>query len=277
MNKDFKILCLYYINNDFIPRDELYYPIQCGKAYTYKDLGIFGDDTGDNISSRNTYWSEITGLYWAWKNMAPVRYIGLCSYRRYFNFNHKPFIPMIKILPKKEYSQVDNIQIPEISNIFKKYDIILPKKYWYAYSLRNVCRMNYYYEDFEILRDVINSLYPDYTESYDRMLHYENKGYGHNMFIMRWKMFEDYCQWVFDILLEAEKRINASDYPIDKIRVFGYMHEVLLSLYVYKNNLRVYESQLTWITDETKTSQFNSLLYKIACDCSFFFNKPRHK
>ena len=77
----------YYKDNDFVPNSDIYMPIQCGKAFTKLELGISGDGTGNNISIRNTYWSEITGLYWTWKNMEPTKYVGLCSYRRFFNFS----------------------------------------------------------------------------------------------------------------------------------------------------------------------------------------------
>lgn len=275
MNKDVKILCCYYVDNDFVPTSDIYMPIQCGKAYTQKELGIPGDDTGDNISDRNTYWSEITGLYWAWKNMKPVKYIGLCSYRRFFNFKRGLFKPMVEIHPKKDYQIVNDIRMPNIPSILGNYDVIMPKKYWYAYSSRNVCRMNYHIEDFDILKSIIHEKYPDYDESFDFVFRRNNYWYGHNMFIMKWEKFDAYCNWVFDILLEAERRIDASNYTVDKIRVFGYMHELLLSLYVLKNNLKIYESQLTWITDDAGGFKFNSMLYKIACNCSFFFNKPR--
>lgn len=94
--------------------------------------------------------------------------------------------------------------------------------------------MNYYIDDFKILQDIIHELYPEYDVAFIELLRKHNFVYGHNMFIMKWSLFDDYCKWVFDILLEAERRIDASNYPIDKIRVFGYMHELLLTLYIFK-------------------------------------------
>lgn len=275
MNDKVKILCCYYKNNDFVPASNIFFPIQCGRAATKMDLGLVGDDTSDNISSRNRYWSEITGLYWVWKNIEDFDYIGLCSYRRFFNFNHGFFTPITTIIPKSRFSEVDNINIPDIPKLLSKYDIILPKKYHYAFSIWNVLRMNYYTEDFLILKQIIKDKYPNYIDAFDNLIRYHNKWYGHNMFIMKKDMFNDYCSWVFNILLEAEKQIDASDYPIDKVRVFGYMHELLLTLYVFKNKLKTFESQLLWVTDEQCDFKFNKIAYKIASNCSFFFNKPR--
>lgn len=275
MNNKVKILCCYYKENIFIPKNDIYIPIQCGKAATGLNLGILGDDTEDNISLRNRYWSEITGLYWAWKNLRGFEYIGLCSYRRFFDFNFSPFAPITKIRPKAQFKEVDSIKFPDIPKLLSKYDIIVPKKYFYAYNLWNVLRMNYYTEDFFVLKNIILRKYPDYEQAFEYCTKKRNFVYGHNMFIMSNRNFLKYCNWVFDILLQAEKEIDPKGYPIDKVRVFGYMHEFLLTLYIFKNRLKVKESQLLWITDERTHFNFNSVLYRIAAKCSFFFNKPR--
>lgn len=47
----------------------IYTPIQVGKAISEYDLGIIGDDTGDNISQKNPSYCELTAQYWAWKNV----------------------------------------------------------------------------------------------------------------------------------------------------------------------------------------------------------------
>ena len=64
--------------------NDVYTPIQVGKSISNIDLGILGDDSGDNISHLNPYFCELTAQYWAWKNIHDVDYIGLCHYRRYF-------------------------------------------------------------------------------------------------------------------------------------------------------------------------------------------------
>ena len=65
------------------PKDPIYVPLQVGRALN-PDYGYTGDHTGDNISMKNPYYSELTGLYWIWKNNIDTDYLGLCHYRRYF-------------------------------------------------------------------------------------------------------------------------------------------------------------------------------------------------
>ena len=50
------------------PDDNMYVPLQVGTAID-SPLGYLRDDTGDNISALNGYYSELTGLYWIWKNV----------------------------------------------------------------------------------------------------------------------------------------------------------------------------------------------------------------
>ena len=72
---------------DIMAVQEPYLPIQLGKTLTDVDLGITTDNTGDNISYKNLSFCELTGVYWAWKNLKNTDVIGLCHYRRYFDFH----------------------------------------------------------------------------------------------------------------------------------------------------------------------------------------------
>ena len=63
-----------------------YLPVQVGRAIAREDLGYTGDDSGENISAKNRNYCELTAQYWAWKNRSDADYIGLCHYRRYFDF-----------------------------------------------------------------------------------------------------------------------------------------------------------------------------------------------
>jgi hypothetical protein len=65
-------------------------PLQVGAAGTDVRVADLTDDTGDNISERNGNYSELTGLYWIWKNRMKNQYYGadcyygLAHYRRFF-------------------------------------------------------------------------------------------------------------------------------------------------------------------------------------------------
>ena len=66
---------------------KIFKPLLCG-AFKNKDIGIEKDNIGNNISVKNDNYSELTGLYWIWKNSdADIK--GLFHYRRYLKLNEK--------------------------------------------------------------------------------------------------------------------------------------------------------------------------------------------
>ena len=77
-----------------MPHDDMYIPLHVGAEGKLDqdgkklDLGYVKDNTGDNISKLNPSFCELTGLYWAWKNI-DADYIGLAHYRRHFCITKK--------------------------------------------------------------------------------------------------------------------------------------------------------------------------------------------
>ena len=61
---------------------------------------------------------------------------------------------------------------------------------------------------------------------------------------MQRELLNQYCDWLFDILFEAEKRLDISKYEPKDRRVFGYLGERLLDVWIEKNGLRTVEVPL---------------------------------
>ena len=58
-----------------------------------------------------------------------------------------------------------------------------------------------------------------------------------NMFIMKKEVLNDYCNWLFDILFELEKRMKGIKYDSFHSRFYGRVSELLLDVYINTNNL----------------------------------------
>lgn len=237
--------------NDIMAAQEPYMPIQVGKAISNIDLGIIGDDTGDNISHKNRSYCELTGMYWAWKNLKDVDVIGLCHYRRYFDF-HKQ-CPVFRDLGEffpSDFTRLD-LSIPNhiIKSVVKGTVVAARPKY-----LRFSLRLDYCYwhisDDFRILRDVVEETQPI---QYQRAFHYimcqNNVLMPYNMFLMSWNEFDRYCSWLFGVLEEVEKRVDILHYNSIQDRIFGYMAERLFNVYLYAEKVKVKRKPIIWITD----------------------------
>lgn len=250
-----KILVCCHKPDQFI-NNEVYMPIHVGKANSKYDLGIQGDDTGDNISKKNPHFCELTGLYWAWKNMQPVDYIGLCHYRRYFNFHSSgTSFSDYSIVKSKDFQNLD-LSIPDMDKLFHKYDVVISKQKIYPYSLATdycVCQVS---EDFDTLCTVVNELYPDYKEDINKVLFANNKLSHYNMVIFKWKDFDNYCKWLFDILFECEKRININNYSVVQGRIWGYMSERLLPVWIHHQKMKAKKIPIYWVVDNVEKESF---------------------
>lgn len=64
-----------------------------------------------------------------------------------------------------------------------------------------------------------------------------------NMFIMKKMYFDQYCEWLFSILKDLESRIDISEYSTQEARVFGYVSELLLDVWMDANHIQYREMQ----------------------------------
>ena len=201
-----------------LPNDEYHIPIHVWKALSKKSLPFLWDNTGDNISIKNPNYCELTMLYRVRKNydLSNINYIWLAHYRRLFD-------------------------IKNLEYLVRKYDIILPNKILInKFSLRISLESQYkdchIPEDFDLMKDVLYSMYPEYKQLdyvFTKKHFFFIKWYFCNMFIMNKMLFFEYCERLFSILFEYEKKIQISQYPY-QARIFWFIAERLFNIRLEK-------------------------------------------
>ena len=225
-----------------VPSDPMYQPLHVGRACA-KDLGYLGDDTGENISHLNCYYSELTGLYWLWKNCKDVDYIGTCHYRR-FLINEQE-----KVLNKQEY---------EI--LLKTYDIITTKRVVLNNSYHFGFSANHNVAVLDMTGEVIKDLYPSYYDVFISRVH-ENETYFGNMFVTSKPLYDVYCEWLFTIFEEVSKRIDLdTDEDAYHKRVLGFISEFLLLVWIQVNGLKVCECKVGMLGEKAETRELKETL-----------------
>lgn len=214
-----------------MPDDAIYFPIHVGKTGK-ESIGFNGDDTGDNISEKNARLCELTGMYWAWKNISSADYVGLVHYRRYFT--QKNFVQRIS---KNKFDCI--ISKNELKKILEQYDLILPKqrKYYIESMYSHFVHLPYTFEkDLKILRNVIHELQPDYVKAFDTVM---SRSHAHmfNMFVMKKDLYAEYCEWLFPIILETDNRIDTLNYTPMEARAVAYFGEFMLDVWNEKKQI----------------------------------------
>lgn len=189
--------------------------IQVGAALTDQVLFELRDDVGDNISSKNKQYCELTALYWIWKNDS-ADYLGISHYRRRFVLSdydvHKIFDKNIDI--------VVTVPIVNFATVRKQYE------------------KDHDIHDWDIMLEAIKTLYPDYYEAADRVQN-GNCYYAYNMFIAKKKIFNNYCEWLFNILEYCVSRIGEKE-DVYQNRYAGFLAERLLTIFlVYNQHFKI--------------------------------------
>lgn len=215
-----------------MPEDDIYIPLHVG-AEGKETLGYEQDNTGDNISLKNQYFCELTGLYWAWKNL-DADYIGLSHYRRHFACNKKT--------PKTEEEKFKILlNAKQINAILKETDIVLPKKRkYYIENLYDHYKHTMHIEPLDETRKIIEEQCSEYLEEFDG-LRKRTSAHMFNMFIMKKEYLNNYCEWLFKILFELEERIDPKQYDSFHARYLGRISELLLDVWINTNNLNYKE------------------------------------
>ena len=234
----------------------VYKAIQVGKAlHPELNLGYTCDNEGENISEKNPFWCEYTALYWGWKNQKNVEYSGLCHYRRYFDIN---------------------ITEDNIDQLFKKNDILVIKQDSPMLSKRS--RLNNLAwvtssEDAILFLDTLLYMYPEYKQEIMDYFFNSRLSIPYSMFIAKKEVFDQFCEFIFPVFFEMEKKMKPHGYSRQK-RAMGYFGEFSLGLFIlckhlkYKHiPLKAYGEISTTksLKSTIKKSVFSTLYYLIEC------------
>lgn len=225
------------------PENPIYIPLQVGCS-THPDYGYLRDDSGDNISDKNKYYSELTGLYWIWKNYTDADYLGLCHYRRFFLNNDGT------LMTEKDYM-----------DILSQYDVMISQAETGGFDYKTIYGRSHDIHNLEETGQVIKKLYPDYYDTFQEVIS-DSRCYVGNLFVAPKELFFSYCEWLFHIFFELEKRIDVSSYDDYHMRVFGFLSEQLLIVWIKHNKLSYHETLFGLSQEKAETIELKTSLKK---------------
>ena len=168
--------------------------------------GIISDALGDNISSLNPVYNEMTAAYWLWKHYDEIgspEKIVFQQYRRRFAVNAEYNYNECDLLTEKELENIA-LDTETIDSVFDGADYAAPyplrvtsvkKQYSSAHDIRDV----------ELALTIISELTPEYAETAKEYFE-GDASYLYNMFAFDRETFFRYAEWMFTVLDEFVKR-----------------------------------------------------------------------
>lgn len=223
------------------PSDKMYVPLHVGREGK-EDLGYLSDNTGDHISHKNQYYSELTGMYWVWKNYQGSDNVGICHYRR-FLVNDAG-----RLFSDKE-----------IESLLTRFDLITTKTLTMRYPYYDGFSHNHNLKDLEAAMEIVGEMYPDYYPTLIEMVHKRDTWFG-NIMICKKSLYDIYCSWLFPIFFEMEKRIDTDGYDDYHKRVYGFISEFLLYVWATVNELKVYQCKVGMLGEKAETKELKNAL-----------------
>lgn len=206
------------------------------------------DYIGDNISVKNSFYCELTALYWIWKN-DNSDFISFEHYRRFFY--------------KKTSFFWKNISTPKyILNKLKKHDIVVSNLFYFNVNLEKYYGQNHIHEDLDRCKKIIEKYYPEYSFSYNKVMN-NHCAFMCNMFAMSKELLNDYCDWLFGILFKLENEIDLNDRDKYQQRVYGFISERLFNVWVDYKKLKICYLPIYMPKDIPFLVKFKRLIKKI--------------
>lgn len=166
--------------------NSLYTPLQCGAASNKVDVCDLKDNTGDNISDKNFYYSETTGTYWIWKNAPKTKYIGQCQYRRRLQFDESF----------------------NFDTIFNGHKIICNTPMILGLSLKKQMEKCHPYINIDVFESVFNEAQPLYSNAFNEIFNKSNVLFFSSSYILPYSEYCRYCNFLFSILDAYAIRMN---------------------------------------------------------------------
>ncbi|HBA67792.1 MAG TPA: hypothetical protein DCZ40_00305 [Lachnospiraceae bacterium] len=196
-------------------------PIQVGAVLCKERVANILDCDGENISEKNVNYSELTALYWIWKNRLSQEglYRTVNDNKEYYGLSHYR-----RIL---ELSEDDTLRLAD-----NAVDAVLPYPMAYEPDMEEHHKRYLTDEDWNILLTVLRKQQPEYAKAFEVILK-QQYFYNYNIILARKEILADYCGWLFPILEEIERNSNPRGERHD--RYIGYMGETLETLYFMYN------------------------------------------
>lgn len=208
-------------------------PIQVGAALCGERVANLLDCDGENISEKNGNYSELTALYWMWKNrLIPsssnedYEYYGLAHYRRVLDLTDDDLLRLIS----------------------NEVDVVLPYPMPYEPNIEAHHERYLKPEDWNAVRTAVSELQPEYAREFPKILE-QRFLYNYNLVLAKKEVLRTYCEWLFPILKRVEE-LSVPKGSARSDRYIGYIGETLTTLYFMyqKENLHIVHAGCRFLT-----------------------------
>ena len=228
-------------SNNYVLRNDIFEAVR-GGACREETHTLQPDCTGENISEKNPCYCELTTQYWAWKNV-DADYYGFIHYRRMLSFADREFGTDLwgnvryEYLTERALKEIGVLDEDRVREIVSQYDVLTPTQVDLRKAGIQSVHEQYagaprlHIEDLDLMLEIIKDCTPAYYEAASAYLN----GYTAslcNVFVMKKELFREYCEFLFTVLEEFDRRKDTSEYSVEAYRTQGHLGERMFGIFL---------------------------------------------
>lgn len=193
-----------------------FHRVQTGTALAKKKMGldengqetglVIYDNKGENISFLHKAYGSLTALYWIWKN-TDAEILGMAKRRKMLD------------VKKAELTLL----------LLDQTDVILPYPMIAVPAAEHHVTDKMVVADWLAIKKALLKVHPDYESEAERVLKNQYI-YNDHVFVARREIVEEYCDWLFPVLKEAQNEIGTKK-PDEVYPYFERAAELLLTIF----------------------------------------------
>lgn len=232
-----------------------------------ENFADFRDNLNDNIAHKNSTYSELTAFYYIWKNL-PSSLVGFCHYRRYLippilsqwirNTAIKTYGSGFLVADGELFAQLTKLNEKYSSSFIEalnNYDILLP----HPTSLPPGGFIGQYFSfhpsaPFFKMLSILSERNNQMGVMAHKFFLQSRQAHWNNLFITRWEVFEQYCQFLFEILFQLEQEVKLPESKHQQ-RVFAFLSERLFNFWIWYNKLNFTTSDWCILESSIETQE----------------------
>ena len=242
MIQNMRIYQVFHKQFEAVGSSDWIFPIAVGN---FSDKSFLNDRTGNSISNLNSFYCELTAIYWIWKN-TKSKYIGIYHYRRYLSnladaiLRNQEYATSVAASSSNIAYLTSQEQKAAIERKLEIFDIVVPRNFPHYPSVTEQYLAIQEKEPWLVFLEETKKYFPNCAPP-EEFFGLTTSATLCNMFVTRWEIFDSYCCDLFTIIGRVFEKIGPKFSDDNKNRYPGYLAERFLGYWIYIKRLTSHE------------------------------------
>lgn len=240
---------IYHCDHPVPPNSESHTVLAKGGFVPPEGTRYVTDANGDHVAELSSSWSEITAMYWVWKNAEKPDYVSFPHYRRQLWFIGRSQSGRIRVAPTADNlsALVSEANYLNALNLLKFSDCLIADPITFQISLEQQYKSLFpsMFWDHFIASQAKLGL--EFKKNVSWFSHTTRLNYAH-LFVMPWHLFDEYMEHLMVLLAELDPVFNGHRPVVPRAQAHAV--ERFFNYYLYVKRIRTHSVPVVLLGNE---------------------------